>query len=119
MKEDARGRVIDFGRKIIPHNAKGDPAFGALGCEDFMAAGGDEAWRVVKPSPGSILEQFTCEEITAMVNRYLYQQEYQRTAHRRRQRMQAEAEEPLKKQIERMFNIRWTQATPEQIEKAG
>lgn len=94
MKKDARGNVIELSKKVIPRDEKGDPSF---------------------PDLPSILQQFLPEEVTHMVNRYLYQAEYSRTVHRQRAREEAEKQAPLKAKIEELFGCRWTQATDAQI----
>lgn len=98
MKRDGRGFVIDFKRKVIPLNASGDPSFPDL--------------------PG-ILTEFTPEEVTFMVNRYLYQVDYQRRVHRQRTREEAENLKPIKERVREMYGVSYTQATEEQIRKAA
>lgn len=105
MKEDQRGKVIDYLNRKIPKNEKGDPAFGSL--NDTLEG---------EFLPDSLLAVFSAEEVTTMVNRFLYQQEYQREFHRRMERRKTEETAPLKKLVKEMFNLKsWSKATPEQL----
>jgi len=93
----------------LPRNGTGDPHFTLLG-----TGGEDEG----KGSPPTLLDIFTEEEITEMVNRYLYSAEYQRTVHRNRAREETKKLAPIKRKVRELFSISWLKATPEQIRKA-
>lgn len=61
---------------------------------------------------------FKDEEIVELVNRSLYQLEYQHTAHRVRGQRLRDAERKVKLKVKEMFHISWMKATEEQIRKA-
>ena len=115
MRKDERGSIVDLKGRSIPRDSQGDPAFGSL-----WSPWDDED--IVKNMEGvtstSVLSQFTPEEVVQIVNRYIYQQEYQRTVHRRRAQVEAERAAPLRRKIEEMFGIRRTQATEAQMRMA-
>lgn len=102
--KDAEGRDMDVVRTVvvrlegrqIPRNAQGDPAFGRI--EDVFSV-------------------FTPEEIVALVNRQLYQMEYQRTVHRNRAAQEREQLKPIKDKYKAMFGKPFTKATDQELEK--
>ena len=110
MKKDLRGYVVTLLGRKIPHDADGDPAFAQLGIHQDEVPAAPE---------GSILSQFTPEEVVFMVNRYLYQCEYQRQVHRKRSAEERENLQPIKDMVFEMFGIRWTKASEEQIKAAA
>jgi ADP-glucose pyrophosphorylase len=112
VKIDQRGKVIDFIAKSnsFPRNGQNDVCFTQLGYSDCP----DES-----QVPDSILSVFSPEEVVAMVNRYLYQMEYQRTIHREREREKQEILTLLKAKVKSMFGVVWTKATDDQIEEAA
>lgn len=82
----------------IPRNAKGDPAFTSL------------------PEMSAI---FTHEQIVAIVNRWIYQAEYQQITHRRRAEEQQRLQKPVKEAAKRLFpSTSFINLTPEQLEQA-
>lgn len=113
MKEDQRGKVIDYLNRKIPKNEKGDPHFKSLSHSvEWDRVGGTANCS----SEDAVLSVFSPEEVVVMVNRFLYQQEYQREFHRRMERRKTEETAPLKKLVKEMFNLRsWSKATPEQL----
>jgi hypothetical protein len=96
MKHDQRGNVVPLRHREdqIPRNKVGDPAFTRL--ED-------------------ILTLFDPDEVTAMVNRYLYNMEYQKSWQRKRLRAEAERLRPIKDELKRRFNVTYLNATEEQL----
>lgn len=86
--------VIKLQGRDIPRNDKGDPAFGEL---------------------VSVREVFTDEEITALVNRQLYQMEYSRTSHRERGQKERDKTAPVRAMVKELFGVSWLKATDEQI----
>lgn len=114
MKQDARGKVVDLRSRQIPRNKQGDPSWSRLGCEDLIDPTAGDRWE-----PGSLLETFAPDEIVVMCNRYLYQQEYQRTVHRQRERSKAEKLKPLIAKLRELFDVGPMEATDEQIEQAS
>lgn len=113
MKSDARGKVVELRGRTIPRDEKGDPAFTHLYNDEF-----DKGPYTGPLDLRSLLLQFSAEEIVQMVNRYLYQQEYQRVAHRNRARTEAEALAPLKAALLKLFGVSHLKATDEQIQAA-
>lgn len=119
MKIDARGKVVETATRTIPHNEKGDPCFTALGIEANITSDGSAPegfWSITK---GSILSQFTCEEVVQLVNRQLYAIEYQRTVHRERARGDAEKMKELKQKAEQMFGKKWNMCSELEVQKAA
>lgn len=121
MKEDARGKVVELRGRKIPRNAKGDPAFTWL-MNDYWDPRYLEEWDAYHDDEATkaacILSQFTPAEVCAMVNRYIYQTEYQRTVHRQRARDEAAALAPLKDKLMEMFGVSHLKATDAQIAEA-
>lgn len=90
--------VVQLTNKEIPRTPAGDPNFGSL---------------------EQILAQFSKNEVVALVNRAIYQAEYQRTSHRERQQRQREQERPIKDKLKQLFpGVSIINATPEQWRKA-
>lgn len=118
MKTDERGKVIDYlsVQERIPRSAKKDPCFTRLNVGDRCT----ECSSVDDCSHGvSVLELFEPQEVVLMVNRFLYQMEYQRDFHRRMERRRSEELAPLKKKVKEMFKLRsWSQATDAQLKAA-
>src|SRR5437660_6459552 len=109
LKQDQRGQVIDFVRvhNQIPRNENNDPCFRWLMNENWDHPE-DTDWPDPGPAVGSILSVFTPAEVVAMVNRFLYQMEYQRTVHRQRERSKSEELAPIKQKVRELFHIPWT-----------
>lgn len=98
MKIQLKGREI-------PRSAGGDPAFIALGREPDAI-------------PPTVRNVFTDEEVVELVNRALYQLEYQHNAHKVRGQRQRDRERAIKQKVKELFHVSWMKATPEQIERA-
>lgn len=100
MKHDLRGAVIDYLKvhSQIPRDSKNDPHFSSL--EETLSV-------------------FSSEEVVLMVNRFLYQMEYQRSWHRKMERDKQEKLEPLKDKVKELFGVSWTKATDKQIREAN
>lgn len=115
--------VIDYLsiHERIPRTASQDPNFQELGIEEAFSREADGNWVETerdKMKEGSILSVFTPQEVVAMVNRYLYQIEYQRDWHRRWERERSESLGPVKKKVREMFKVSFGKATEGQIQKA-
>lgn len=77
--------VINLKDKVIPRNEKGDPRFYRLGFEHVTDHDVEYGKLLsLKDSTPTLLEVFSSEEITELVNRALYQIEYQKASHRKR-----------------------------------
>lgn len=99
MKIQLKGRAI-------PRNEGGDPAFKML----LEQHGGPQ-------TPG-VLDVFTAAEVIELVNRALYQLEYQHHAHKVRGQAQRDREKRVKDKVKQLFHVSWMKATPEQIQRA-
>lgn len=110
MKSDQRGKVVELLQRKIPRSAQGDPNFAALGPSKHLEDHPDQPF---------LLDVFTPDEVVVMVNRFLYQAEYQRGWHRQWERRKALDLEPLKQKVVKMFGLmKWTQATDDQLRQA-
>lgn len=101
MKVQLKGRAI-------PRNEGGDPAFEGLG----VMAG------KYTTMPTDVLSVFTPQEVVELVNRALYQLEYQHHAHKVRGQAQRDREKRVKDKVKQLFHVSWMKATPEQIQRA-
>ena len=99
-------------QQLIPRNAEGDPAFEELGIEHL-----DDFGDIVeKRTDNSVMSVFTTSQITVMVNRYLYQAEYQQKSHRDYHEGRKKVNDHLKAVGKRLYpGISWTKWTDEQI----
>lgn len=104
MKIQLKGREI-------PRNEAGDPAFVELGVWKDSVDKGIQA-------KDCVLQVFTPQEVVALVNRALYQLEYQHTAHKERGKRVRAEEKAIRLKVKELFHVSWMKATPEQIEKA-
>lgn len=102
---------IQLSGRAIPRNEKGDPAFERLQWDPGMEPRRDTA-------PQDVLEVFTRAEVVELVNRAIYQLEYQHTAHKVRGQRVRDAERLLRHKVKEMFHISWLKATPQQIQEA-
>lgn len=97
----------------IPRNESGDPQFTNL-CE--------EEYKVFHNLPvgdNSVLAVFTPTQVVAIVNRWLYQAEYQQVVHRKRAEEQRALQKPVKEAFKRLFpQTSFINATEEQITAA-
>src|SRR5262245_57167919 len=92
----------------IPRNKAGDPAFAGLG-DRFGTP----------PGVLSVLEVFTPEEIVELVNRALYQLEYQKESHRTRAQAERDRWAPVKEALKVVHpHTPFSKATERQIEDA-
>lgn len=84
----------------LPRNAKGDIQFKHLGIRvgsDMVVEDektGDDV--TVEVTPNSVLNVFTPDEVVELVNRALYQLEYQRESHRKRGQAERDRMKTLK-----------------------
>ena|SRR5580765_4807439 len=89
---------VELQGRAIPRNEKGDPKFKDL------------------PQLQTV---FSDDEITELVNRSLYQIEYQKNSHTKRQALQTALEMPLKRAFKKLFpHDGYTKATEDQIKQA-
>ena len=81
---------IKLAGRVIPRNEKGDPAF---------------TWLFEPPQHGgeplAILQVFTANEVVELVNRALYQIEYQREAHRKRGQKERDVAKAVKAELKK------------------
>lgn len=117
MKIQLKGRAI-------PRNEGGDPAFETLADVDNVFTTVLTIWQKedykrasAAPKP-PLLEVFTPEEVVELVNRALYQLEYQHHAHKVRGQAQRDREKRVKDKVKQLFHVSWMKATPEQIQRA-
>lgn len=90
--------TIQLKGRNLPRNTQGDPDFTLL---------------------SDVLGVFTEAEVVTLVNRALYQLEYQHNAHKTRAQRLRDRERPLKLLVRRMFNVPWSKATDTQIQQAA
>jgi hypothetical protein len=102
MKIQLKGRAI-------PRNASGDPAFRFLEETDEDAA---------SYNGPTVLNVFTEQEVVELVNRALYQLEYQHEAHKTRGKRVREEERAIRLKVKELFHVSWMKATPEQVKRA-
>lgn len=92
---------------LIPRNEKGDPAFKWLNTDHRVAVEeiGMKQKELVESgnaTTGSeVLSIFTAAEIVELVNRALYQIEYQKTSHRKRGQKLRDVEKALKEELKK------------------
>jgi len=102
MKIQLKGRAI-------PRNAQGDPAFTRLQQDD--------TWDP-QDGPIPVMNVFTPQEVVELVNRALYQLEYQHNAHKVRGQRLRDRERLIREKVKELFHVSWMKATPEQVAKA-
>ena len=96
MKLDLRVKA-----NALPRNKAGDVQFTTLDDTSDPTHPG-------APQPG-VLAVFTPAEVVELVNRALYQLEYQARAHAKRQRRQTEELAPVKRAARRVYpNLTWS-----------
>jgi ribosome maturation protein Sdo1 len=99
-------KIVLKGR-VIPRGGGGDPGFVKL------ARDGEPL------NEASVLEVFTPAEVVELVNRALYQLEYQAGAHRKRAAAQRVLERPVKLALRIIHpGVGWAKATDSQIADA-
>ena len=90
MKVSLQGRDI-------PRNRAGDPTF-------------------TSGQTPRLFDVFSLDEVHELVNRCVYQLEYQSNAHRKRQQQQRLLEKPVREMFSRLFPKQsWLKATPGEI----
>lgn len=106
MKIQLKGREI-------PRNDKGDPHFTTLGVTQ-------EEWDFTykEYAVNGVLTVFTVGEVVELVNRALYQLEYQHESHRVRGQEQRDREKRVREKVRELYHISWLKATPEQVKRA-
>ena len=105
MKVQLKGRDI-------PRNTMGDPAFKALGTEQVGEAGKLAA----ADSNLCVLAVFSADEVVELVNRCLYQLEYQARSHQKRNAEQREFERPVKELLKELYpGTSFAKATADQL----
>jgi nicotinamide mononucleotide adenylyltransferase len=97
----------------VPRTVDGDPAFHSI-------TANDEKWfHNVEVGDDSVLSVFTPAQIVVIVNRWIYQAEYQQQSHRQRSQEIRDREKPVKEAFKQMFpNTSFINATEEQIQAA-
>lgn len=95
-------KIVLSGREI-PRKENGDPNFKFL----------HEAYE-----QRCVLDVFTEPEVVELVNRAIYQLEYQHQAHRVRGQRVRDQEKLIREAVKRLFHISWLKATPGQIAEA-
>lgn len=100
MKIQLKGRAI-------PRNEQGDPCFRELG-----------VWKEGLQSNVAIAPVFTEQEVVELVNRALYQLEYQHNAHKQRGQRERDREKKIREKVKELYHVSWLKATNEQIQKA-
>lgn len=98
-----------LGDKKIPKNKDGNPVFETLGCEKNQYD---------LSSPTSVLAVFTSDQVVYLVNKALYQLEYQRETHRKRAAEEQEVLGPIKKKVRELFGVSYLRATESQVRLA-
>ena len=89
---------IELEGRTIPRNGKGDPAFADL---------------------PALQKVFSNDEITELVNRSLYQIEYQKNSHRKRATEQARLQQPVKRALKVLYpTTSFAKATEGQLAEA-
>jgi hypothetical protein len=103
MKVQLKGRVI-------PLRADGYPNFTSLDENDA---------RDGELKSDSVLSVFSPAEVVELVNRALYQLDYQKVAHQKYQQRQRDFQAPIKAALKELFpGVSWLKATPQQIQAA-
>jgi hypothetical protein len=96
---------ISIKDKVIPRNKDGDPAFTRLEVDNSEVS-----------DPPTLMNVFTDGEIVELVNRALYQLEYQARSHADRRQKQLELERPVKAVFKMLYpHDSYAKATPIQI----
>lgn len=94
-KDVVRTTVVRLEGREIPRNEGGDPAFQRM---------------------EQVFEVFTAEEIVALVNRQLYQMEYQREVHRKRSQQERDQLKPIKELYRELYGKPFTKATEKELD---
>jgi len=99
--------IVSLKARNIPRNKVGDPCFVSL-----TPLSNDES----DPQP-SVLQIFSPQEVCELVNRCLYQLEYQARAHQKRNQERALLEAPVKEVFKTLFPKQsYAKATDEQLQ---
>lgn len=103
--KEAQGRV--------PRNSQGDPAF------THLQKRGHRTDVALEHQLLGVQDVFTDDQIVAIVNRWLYQAEYQQESHRKRAEEHQRLQKPVKEAAKRLFpSTSFINLTPEQLEEA-
>jgi hypothetical protein len=103
MKLSLKGRNI-------PRNKAGDPSF------KYIGGGLPQESRESDFDGQALLEVFTPEEIVELVNRSLYQLEYQSRSHSKYREQKQNLERPVREMFHSLFpETSWSKATSEQL----
>lgn len=100
---------VTLAGRVIPRKADGvTPNFTALNKHDH----GDTP-------EGCILDVFSSDEVVELVNRALYQLEYQKVAHQKYQQRNRDWQKPVKLAAKLLFpQVSWLKLTTEQLKAA-
>ena len=79
---------IKLKEKLIPRNGKGDP--------EFKLLGGHPEYNPTHSMPDTVLGVFSEDEVIELVNRALYQIEYQRESHKKRGQIERDKAKAIK-----------------------
>lgn len=105
--------VVSLLNRTIPRNNAGDPDFKHL----HNNGGGEYVPGDVSTLP--ILNVFSEAEVITLVNRALYQMEYQRTHHRQYSQLQRDREKLIKLALKQAHpGVSFIKATEQQLEDA-
>lgn len=130
----AKDKIIRFTiplkdrRDKIPRNEEGDPAFEVLQCSCVEPEARNPLTEVY-PKTGldhafthkglCVLEVFSPQEVVALVNRALYQLEYQHQSHRDRYARQKGFQDAVKAAAKELYPaVSWLKLTEEQMQEA-
>lgn len=91
--------IVPLKGRNIPRNKVGDPQFTSLSVDDEDLVSREN----FAGKMDALLEVFTPEEIVELVNRSLYQLEYQARSHQKRNAERAALEAPVKLVFKRLF----------------
>ena len=102
--------------RVIPRNQAGDPAFVRL----YTRVESPDEWTIAYQAHGEdLLRVFNEEEVVELVNRALYQLEYQKESHRVRSQTERDRWKPVKEALKSVHpGVAWSKATESQISDA-
>jgi len=110
--------IVSLKGRNIPRNSVGDPCFNIFENDVDGRLNDSELEKYYLKHGPSLLEVFTREEVIELVNRSLYQLEYQARAHEKRRREQASLEAPIKEVYKRLYpKTSYAKATDEQLQR--
>ena len=98
---------VSLQNRNIPRDPMGVPRFHYLKPENTPA------------NKTAVLDVFTEEEVVELVNRSIYQIEYQAFSHKKKQQLTRDLEFPIKLALKKVHpGIPWSKATPQQVADA-